>query len=143
MQTQCTSQDMQFTLSFTTTEKSKDSHSIVENWKLDGKELIYNRNFGGRLSSKKPERKSVKLNNDQIREIEGLFIEKSLHKNIPPDKHNEFHAPYTAIYVHLSIRHNDENYDIHLYDLASQLPEDETYQSIDSVVKILKGFINF
>jgi hypothetical protein len=140
-QSQQTPMKLNITLQITHTEKSKDSHSTTETWNLKDKALFYGQSFGGRLSSKKPIRKNNSLSTSQIAEIEKLLSDKDLYKNIPSPKYSEFHVPYSAIHVRLNIQKEEESFEIDLYDLASEIPKNTDYQSIEALTRLLKKYL--
>lgn len=134
-------QKLKFTLNISHTEKSKDSHSKNEIWKLEGDDLSFYQSFSGRLSAKKPVRKTQKLSAAQITAIEKLLMENDLYKNIPSPKYSEFMIPYSAISAHLSISKDKENYSIQLYGLAREMPKNMDYQGMMTLVVFLNEAI--
>jgi hypothetical protein len=136
-------QKMKLALQITNTEKSKDSHSSTERWHLDGLQLSYSQSFTGRLSGKKEERKNITLTTIQVQEIEKYLGEKGLFKNIPSPKYSEFMIPYSATNVHLSIQKNEQELsDIHLYDISTEIVNNEDYKHILALANHLKKLFN-
>ena len=74
---QTSKNDLKINYSHILKESSKDSHSIIEKWNLEGEILTYTKSYTGRLGKKQPEKQSQKLSKNQLELIEELLVEKN------------------------------------------------------------------
>jgi uncharacterized protein YcgL (UPF0745 family) len=132
---------MKLTLSITHQERSKDSHSTNQVWKIEGNELSFSENYQGRRGNKKPIQKKSSISDVELESISNLLENKGLYIQMPSPKYNEFNAPYSAIHVNLKTHKDKEDFVIDIYKLAKNIPEDAVYQKINELKNLLDSYL--
>lgn len=128
---------LDFTLRIIASEKSKDSHSTIQTWRVKDQTLTYTKVHKGRGQDKAPTNITKQLTDEQIGELREL-IDESLRQNIEMPKHTEFQAPYSAIHCTWDLHWENQTFKIELYELAKNITEDRTYQKLKQIASILK-----
>jgi hypothetical protein len=138
---QSSKNDLKINYSHVYKESSKDSHSIIEKWNLEGETLTYTKSYTGHLGKKQPEKQNQKLSKNQLELIEKLLEEKQLYKNIPSLKYSDFESPYTAIHVNLILEKKKQKFEIDLYNISTLISEDLNYKDIKALEILLDSFL--
>lgn len=130
-----------FRLQMVSTEKSKDSNSTSELWQFNKKQLTFSKTYGGKLGSRKPNKMSKILTEEQLNVIESIIIEHHLEKNVDIPKISEFQTPYSAVDIVWELEKDGKHYRMQIYDLARQINQDEDYQNINTLLTTLKKYM--
>ncbi len=131
-------ENFSFTLRLSHIEKSKDSHTVTEFWRVQKGELAYQKTYTGRLGARKPEKLNQTLTQTQLATLSDMITDFGLQQDIDIPKHSEFATPYTAISVVWELKRDEKAFRIELYDHIKNIDEDKIYQSLKEIIAFLK-----
>lgn len=133
-----TEETFDFSLTITTSEKSKDSHSTTQTWVVKNNELTHTKTYKGRGQERLPVKTIKKITAPQIESLKEM-IDASLHQNIEVPKQTEFNAPYNATRCVWVCQVKAQTFRIELYELSKNISESRIYQRLQEIAQILKN----
>ncbi|MEM7184117.1 MAG: hypothetical protein AAF518_24680 [Spirochaetota bacterium] len=133
---------MDLQLTITRTERSKDSYSIIEMWRITNNDISLQKSYSGRLSGRKPQSQKNAISEEEIKTIHTFLENNNLLKNVLSPKYNQFHVPYNATHVTLKISQSPgEFFLLDLYNLTKQINKNPDFKKINSLKRILKQYL--
>jgi hypothetical protein len=131
-------ENITFSIKISRIEKSRDSHTTFESWKVQQGSFTYSKNQTGKFGNKPSQKQTSEVSDEKWQKMVS-FIDEALLQDIAPPKQSEFDVPYSAIRLMWTIEKNGQSYSIELYDLASEMVKNPIYQKIERLTAILKN----
>ncbi|HYG51006.1 MAG TPA: hypothetical protein VD905_08880 [Flavobacteriales bacterium] len=135
------SKELSINLKYVTTEKSKDSYSITETWKLEKNTLTFSYVNTNKRKTIAPKTVAAKLTASDLDSLVKIIRKNELLVNVPAEKRNEYAVPYTAIGVTLSITAGQEKGSISLYALKNAMGANVYYRHVEKLRSAMRKFI--
>jgi hypothetical protein len=132
------SKEITLELKYVTTEKSKDSYSITETWRVSKNALTYSYINNNHHKTIAPKNTAASLTQADLDTLANSIRKNKLLIHVPAEKYGEYKIPYTSLEVILTVNIGKEKGNIYLYELKNAMGGNVNYQHIEKLHAALR-----